>query len=432
MRILDWIKSNKACWSITLCVPVLVFGAWLRAGGSGRPAGNTAHELARLTIFIWGGQWQPRQHGILLWPARGTGGGDLFAERHGQQRFGLGQKGMGTQPSIFMLHDWSPGGKYFAFACDGHVRIRTGEDGQQAADVNVGGGLFNLTWLSPSRIAAFTWRDLYVLDLGPGGWAKTKLFTVTNAASISTLTRLSSDSVAWRQDNDVWVFDLRNKFPSKISDSITNPVAGFTLSEADGSLLMNCGANGGDLFRCSPDQPQEPWAHLGRIGEPGDYIYKVYQLDGGGYAWLESDLRDRDSRPAVENKCWTLFVTKGIHDAPVRVLGAREIEDCELNGDHLYVLGTQTNEPPGIWDYNVKVWIDCNACFRAWPRPITRNSRPRSIIRPPTPWDNWWAITSGRRSIWFQGRNIRWSLRRAPTAGCWKRRLRPTADITSR
>jgi len=68
---------------------------------------------------------------------------------------------------------------------------------------------------------------------------------------------------------------------------------------------------------------------------------------------LESNQRDRDSRPAVENKNFTLYVQNPGKKAPERVLGDREIEDCEQNGEHLYILGTQTNEPPGLWDYNV-------------------------------------------------------------------------------
>jgi hypothetical protein len=355
MRLSEWARANRSGFLITACVVVVIVGRWAYNDMEKTQRWKMADELAAATIF-WGLPAANPDNTEYVYGQRSKAGLAVYWQNAAGNKSLIWERKEGDfNPSIFSVQDWSPDGKYFAFACDGHARIRASNDGRQVADINVGGGLFNFVWLSPSSIAAFTWRDLFLLNQGQVGWTKIKLFSVTNASSVNTLIRLSSDSVAWRQDDDVWTFNLRTRTPSKISDATTNPVLGLFFSEAGRSLLMNCGTNGGDLFRCFPEEPDRPWVHLGKIGNPDDFIYKVYEIDGGrGYAYLSSNQHDRDSRPAVENKNFTLLVKKTIQDAPVTILGKREIEDCELNGDHLYILGTQTNEPPGLWDYNVK------------------------------------------------------------------------------
>lgn len=313
-----------------------------------------ADELADTTIF-WGVPKANPANTEFLYAQRSKNGLEVYWQKTATNKFLISERTEGQfNPSIFRLHDWSPDGKFFAYTGDGHVFICGTNYGRPVADIHVGGGLFNFAWLSPTSIATFNWNELFLLHQGPNGWGAIKCFTTAKATTVDALTRLSNDSVAWRQDDEVWVYDFRSKSSRKISDSTTNPVAGFSFSETDGSLLLNCGVSGGDLFRYFPDRPKEPWVHLGRIGNPNDFIYKVYELNGGGYAYLASNVRARDSRPVVENKNFTLFVKKNAQDAPVAILGGREIEDCEMNGDHLYVLGTQKDEPPGIWDYNTK------------------------------------------------------------------------------
>jgi hypothetical protein len=350
---------------------MLVYSVWLANGWRQAKRWKMADELAGATIF-WGYAKANADNTAFVYGQRSKTGVALYLQNAAGNKSLIWERKEGDfNPSILRVQGWSPDGSYFAFVCDGHARIRAGNDGRQVADINVGGGLGNFVWLSPTRIAAFTWRDLYLISRESSGWTKTKLYSVPSGPAVSSLLRLSGDSVAWRLDNDVWTYDLGRQAATHLSNASTNPVLGLSISEADGSLLLNCGTNGGDLFRCFPEAPDRPWVEVGKLGGPGDYIYKAYELDRGrSYAYLTSNQRDRDSRPAVENKNFTLLIQHGMKGAPARVLGEREIEDCDANGDHLNILGTCTNEPPGLWDYAVKA--DALRCICA-ALPVTQH-----------------------------------------------------------
>jgi dipeptidyl aminopeptidase/acylaminoacyl peptidase len=88
---------------------------------------------------------------------------------------------------------------------------------------------------------------------------------------------------------------------------------------------------------------------------PNAYIFNVCSINSGkGYTYLTSDTAEKDIRPASPSLNNTLFVKKDADSQPVQILGEKGIVDYTLNGGELFIIGSLTNEPCGIWRYNVK------------------------------------------------------------------------------
>ena len=360
----EWAKANRAGFLILAMVTAMVAGVWAHAKMQRTKAWKMADELASVVSF-WGLP-KPNHANTQFVFCRRTFAGLAVMKHEGAGRdemiFERAENSLNL--NYFRPLDWSPDDKYCAYACDGHAFIRDNNTEQTVGDINLGGGLANFVWLTPSTIAAFNSFSLYLITHEQKHWNKTLLCTVTNAASLNTLTRLSDQSIAWRQDNDIWVCDIADKVPKKITDDTMGLVEGFSLND-DGSLLVNCDAfssdtnnidrHAGELFRYSPTTAKSPWVHLGKIGRPEDFVYKASFINqGNGYAYMTSHSYERDIRPPMANKNVTLHLKPSAQSEPVLILAEREAVDFVVNGTHLYAQGSLSNEPCSLWDYDIR------------------------------------------------------------------------------
>ena len=259
------------------------------------------------------------------------------------------------QFSQLRLLDWSPDDKYIAYTQDKKVVICDGQSGKRLDVLSVGGNITfsNFVWLSSSAAIFCGKFNLFLFEKNGEHWAKTPLLTIKGAKSVSDFTRLSDRSVAWKQDGNLWMFQLGTEAPRLIwRRDKANTLVDFSYAYDTENLVLNCGTNG--ILEVSPFFRDPKPVDRGRIGRPDQYLFQVYSINGGkGYAYLSSDTSDKDVRPSSPSLNNTLYVVKEVGAPPVQVLGSFGVFDYAVNKNKLFIEGMRTNEPCGIWSYDV-------------------------------------------------------------------------------
>jgi hypothetical protein len=355
MQFSKWLKANAFGITLVIFTPLLVLGwhesyvvrkaGWTRMAdelGSVKTFWNTAkpdHKDNQFTFCVL------TESGRTVYKSDASGNQMVlsdFSERSANTYF------------LRML-DWSPDDAFCAYASNGIVYLKDGDSGRQMAILKVGGGVGNFVWLTPSAIAAFSSKsELLEFDLADGKWSTNRVYTAKGAKAISCLRRLSDSSVAWKQDNELWMCDIQNQTPRKIWEPTNSPLVDFSVF-TDGRLLLNCGANGGSLFALDPYRTDEKYlVSVAEIGGPDHHIYHVTPVNHeAGFAWLDCAVPVTDVQVIDPRRFHTLFVKKDAQAAePVRILAYQEVESYNAIGDRLYIVGSSNAEPSGIWEYD--------------------------------------------------------------------------------
>lgn len=363
---------------LTLIVLLVVFGRWGWVSFKKFEIHRMADELIIPGNF-WGAPMANQANTAFIFGERSENGINVYLHRDNQKtNIVIGAFTVGQFNALTLrLLAWSPDDKWCAYTRDGGVFIYDGESGAQVAALNVGGSVENFAWLSPSKFAAFNGTALDEFDYQPAGWAKKRVVNVTNTQPVTAFSALTDHSVVWRQTWDIWIYDFYSDQPVKIWHSMKNPLVDFTV-EKSGDILLNCGRSGGSLIDLNPFQverdsePGSGWAETRKLDDLDTnhcFVLKVTALKNRqGRVYLTTDSWERDMSHFSSAKDKTLWVKKDPQSIAVQILGHHEIVDYSLQGDRIYIVGSETNEPPRIWAYDLT--SDSLACvYSSIPKP---------------------------------------------------------------
>lgn len=247
-----------------------------------------------------------------------------------------------------LLLDWAPDDTMLAYAkpvkgkkqqvvlCSPSV-VRT------VGSLTVVGLIKEFRWLSPGAFAYLNnANDIYVAARDSHGkWAQTHEFKRVTRPPVTHFSALSPTALAWKQSGGVWTLDLATGRASPLWKPETNHLVSAYFSNDKGKLIVS--ARNGDMsYDILSLDPQTRAAYaLGKVTEPN--ISKVNWVNAGkGFAFQCADhwgdslsLRDRDAKEQA------------------RLFPEGEVIDFKARRDKVFIYGSEGNEPPGIWEYNV-------------------------------------------------------------------------------
>jgi len=345
---------------LTVIVLLLVFGRWGWISCQKLAVHRMADEL-NVPGNFWGAPVANEANTAFVFGERSENGINVYLHHdHRKTNTLIGEFTVGRFNALTLrLLDWSPNDKWCAYTRDGGVFIYDGDSGEQVAALNVSGGVENFAWLSSSTFAVFHEAELDEFDDQPAGWSKRRVVTLTNTLPVTAFSALTDHSVAWRQGWDIWTYDFHSDRPVKIWHSTKNPLVDVTVDKG-GDILLNCGRRGGSLMDLNPFSraaPGSDWAETRKLDDLDTnhcFVLKVTALSNGrGRVYLATDSWERDMSLYSSAKDKTLWVKKDGQAKAVQILGNHEIVDYRLQGERLYIVGSETNEPPRIWAYDL-------------------------------------------------------------------------------
>lgn len=252
---------------------------------------------------------------------------------------------------------WSPDDKFFAFCRRKQKEIVISDiaSGRIAAAFSVSNGIGSGVWLTPQTLActdrervfevAFSggrWqppRDLFALAKPPGGGG-------TNQP-IESLQAFDAATVLWQQDGDIWQLRRGNSQPERVWQSATNELVEYYYSQESQKLLLHFRDGRGDFVAeaAAPEAGRTlAPANEQRI-EAGDYRPTQVRWinQGRGYAYLNESEYSLNT-PVIRFKREL---------PPARLPWQSEIRSYAVCGQQLFVMSSLTNEPMGIWKYDL-------------------------------------------------------------------------------
>ena len=263
--------------------------------------------------------------------------------------------------SLPEFYGWSPDDTRLAFKatirdapglviCDGKTGRRIAElqhPGFESAKM--------FAWLSGSAFAYVAGSSLGVVEQKPdGSWSRPRMVPGVAAARVSCFTGVSATAVAWKDGNTIQWLELGSESPVTIWQSPTNTLQEFVYSPLSSEFLLQCSEGRGQyLLRYSPRSGRTE--ATGRIDPAYPGVFR------GQSHW-------RDDSPAFLS--WRAGWPEAVYlsddglntffFASNTIPQAGRLDWCggvtvhtPLNGDHLYITGQPTNQPPGVWDYDL-------------------------------------------------------------------------------
>jgi len=247
-----------------------------------------------------------------------------------------------------LLLDWAPDDAMLAYAkpvkgkkqqvvlCSPSV-VRT------VRSLTVVGLIKEFRWLSPGAFAYLNnANDIYVVARGSHGkWAQTHEFKNVTSPPVTHFSALSPTALAWKQSGGIWTLDLASGRASPLWKPETNHLVSAYFSNEKGKLLVSARNRDLSYDILSLDPETRAAYALGKVTEPN--ISKVNWANAGkGFAFQCADhwgdslsLRGRES------------------EEQARLFSQGEVIDFKARRDKVFLYGSEGNEPPGIWEYNV-------------------------------------------------------------------------------
>ncbi len=267
----------------------------------------------------------------------------------GKPRLLCEQKEKGCRGWRFTMLGWAPDDKLFACAFPDNktpqqlILIFDGLTGEPVGKVVTDPRVYNFGWLSPSSFAYASRNFVRVVTRqAKGYWAYNKNFENV-AANMDNFTAISDNAVAWRDGDGIWLFNLASGSSEEIWEAAADPLVEFTWARDAKELLLNCSDEAGQyLLRFNPDDKRT--FDLGRIGSQQDYIRKAsWNGQGTSYACLTNDWAG------------SAFCVKTAEmETPMIIPWQGGVRSFTLNGDKLFFSGNPDDEPPSIWECDVK------------------------------------------------------------------------------
>jgi Prolyl oligopeptidase family len=251
-----------------------------------------------------------------------------------------------------MLFSWSPDDRYLLLKDAPHYNERLllydAVDGSfRPATQEKNFGVAQAVWVGTNRFAYISKRgksaEMRLVSLGQPCRV---VRTFPNPGTMDWMVGLSGDRVAYLENREVWVLDLKTGAAEQVTTNLCSQY-----------LWLNCAPETGEFLFCSADGSD--WRHLFKLGtrppDKGkltqlsfgpDHSYNGQWIQGGtGFAYVGNITNHfyLAVRPADPKLRTNLFV--GGHVLAYRV-GA--------DGNTLYAAAALGMEPPAIWRYDIR------------------------------------------------------------------------------
>jgi dipeptidyl aminopeptidase/acylaminoacyl peptidase len=362
-------RKRPGASALTIIIPLLVIAC--QRAGRGRPA-HLTETLAELSaIKIPTGRPVPNHAGTKLvyikFNTNDSWGVYLHDLVTGKTRmeteFGSGKAQEAITEASTRLLGWSADDQFFAYGTirSGDINICDGKTGSHLGRFTLKRRLVAWTWTSQNR---FLYSDgVSIFEAAPGQpkWVASAYYQVpqnphgTNAANggvteittgISRLVAGWGNSAVWLQANTLYL-GAKGRAPQKIWQTTNSTLLDFSFYiEARKFLLHGRDAAGEFLVDYFPDAlgGRDRLTNMVRL-DTREYHPKDVTLinHGEGYAYLNQSDFSRNK-----------LTVKLTHDSPpVQLPWGSEVRDFFINDLQLYAVSSSTNEPAGIWRYDL-------------------------------------------------------------------------------
>ena len=277
------------------------------------------------------------------------------------------------------LLGWSPDDSLFAYSVrspDGEIFVCDGNSDATLSSISESKIVLDGVWLSNETLVYVNNnQDLTVLQKLNTEWHKSALFAkikppqsepepfddlgkakpakksrpktrASPGEPLQHLTVVSENSVAWQKGPAIWMCELGSA-PIKIWESTTNTLLNFCyLGDRQVFKLFCKDAEGESICTL---YPAYAW-HDERITDfepisPLDGVSTsslTFIHNGSGYVRLaRSETSD------------AIIIKAGSNSVPIQFTWAGGVDSLTVNSAHVYVVGSPTNGPLGIWDYEI-------------------------------------------------------------------------------
>ncbi|HXI72037.1 MAG TPA: hypothetical protein VNN22_16905 [Verrucomicrobiae bacterium] len=266
-------------------------------------------------------------------------------------------------PARFRLLGWAPDDSFFAYQryepqdyLFSRIIICKGNSGEMLYSFPVHEMMAGFVWLSPHAFAYMRItdgkRDLVAVEEKAGGeWVPLKPFKNITQKPASALTATSTHSVVWQEGNTLQRLNFATGLTEQIFESTSTGLQGFSFSLDTGKFLLLCrDKTGYGLFGFQPDE-KGVWGgvraglftNICSIKSLPNSMEKVLWTDNEkGIAYVVQDLGQR-----------TLYIKTNTFDTSISLLARGSVVSFAVSRNQIFVAGSLTNEPPGIWQYDL-------------------------------------------------------------------------------
>ena len=267
----------------------------------------------------------------------------------GKPRLLCEQKERGRSWRRFTMLGWTPDDSLFACAFPDNkqdqelILIFDGHTGELLSKVVPDQSFNQFGWLSSESFAYSAGSTVRVVaKQTDGSWAHKRFFENV-ATNMDNFTAISANSVAWRDEGGIWLFNLGSDSPDKLWEVTTNRLLEFTHAPGVNEFLLNCSDEAGQYLLWFNPQDKRTF-NLGRIGDQQDYIRNaIWNGHGSSYAFLTNDLAG------------SAFCIKTAEmETPITIPWRGGARNLTLSGGQLFFCGNPEDQTPGIWVYDVK------------------------------------------------------------------------------
>jgi hypothetical protein len=353
----QWFWSNRLGLMLGFGVVVMVLGfRLLRLADSPANIEDIANEMGSVAEF-WG-EPSPNHKGtgIVYQQSTETGVGVFFTDIPSGSRKLLYElpekfaiKDRGAQN--LNVWDWSPDDSLFAFShLNGTNRlivVCNGQTGERESEARVSRQIKGLVWLDADTVAFVNEKDdLYYWGAGPSRRGSSLLSFVKKGGKkpegvVRNLTALSADTIAWHDGSGIWSWKFGNERPAHIWSGPTNIIVEMGLSPGGQSFwLRHKDAEGETVVRVPvAGGRHEELRRIKALANQTNKNHIVWFQKGFANAW-----------GGVATRSLSIYPTFGA--TPQELVFRGGILSYVSSGNSLYLMGSLSGEPPGIWRYN--------------------------------------------------------------------------------
>jgi hypothetical protein len=383
------IKSFERTSFVAAVLSLVATVAWCSIAVSDRPRkGKIADELASTIEFFRGPK--PNHTGTKLFYAQTAKegiAGYLLDIANGHRKL-LFEHEQAHLDGVGLL-GWTPDDKVLAYSVRspaGDVIFCDGSDGKELGRVAEAKVIMNSTWLSDKALVYVNnnqdmtlvrkvgeeWQKSNLFDrklaaeqekLAGGGPAKGKEAPARGEAksAVECLTAVSENYVAWKKGGSIWGYRLGTPVPMVIWESATNKLVDFYFNHSKNALTLHCNDSGQDyLLDFSPNFT----GHGGstslsdKLTLADNKVDAIASIQGGsGCAYLTQDSK--------------LVVRPDLSSTnQIELSWATGVGSLVTIDDHVYLIGSLTNGPMGLWDYAINQ-KNLNCVVSATDKPFT-------------------------------------------------------------
>ncbi len=252
---------------------------------------------------------------------------------------------------------WSPDDKLFAYCRKKQKEIVIADiaTGKIVATFLVPKSIGSGTWLSPQTLVCTDRERVFAVTQSGGQWLPPQDLVAPVSAPgdggtnqpIESLQAFSADTLLWQQAGDIWKLRRGEACPEKVWQTRTNELVEYFYAPETGKFLLHFRDARGDRLAELPTPGGGGAATLTNEERIENGGYRPTQVrwinQGRGYAYLnESDYGLN-----------TPVIKFDRQRPPAQLPWQSEIKSYAVCGEQLFVMSSLTNEPMGIWQYDL-------------------------------------------------------------------------------